>query len=197
MSQPDQYGAVPSTGGRRRDAASESTLISRWLVGADRIPEQVVRDRTRDVALLPTGRRWEAVRVPGRLGQAVIARGFARSMGIEVGGWPVICDPAEGTLSFLVPVGTGATWAVPDTVCLSDGPVPVPAPTVDGPCMAEGQPVADSTARCDLPVPHWPQPPLVALAGDVVLTVPVLLAQGLQSAAAQPDATTARGAGRG
>ncbi|GLZ16053.1 hypothetical protein Acsp04_62880 [Actinomadura sp. NBRC 104425] len=174
---------------RLRDAA-------RFLIGADQVPDQVTEAWERGTASLPAGRCWEAVRVPGRLGQAVIARGFALGMGVEVGGWPVICDPAEGTLSFLVPVGTSATWAVPGTVCLADGPVPVPAPTVDAPCIADGRPVADLIARCDLPVPHWPQPPLVALAGDVVLTDPVLLAQGLQSAA-QPDAITGRGVGHG
>ncbi|MFJ4191404.1 hypothetical protein [Kitasatospora sp. NPDC089509] len=57
--------------------------------------------------LLPAGRRWDALVVPGRLG-----RPAADLLGLLDTGpcGPVLADSGEENVSFLVPVGTAARW---------------------------------------------------------------------------------------
>ncbi|MEV7599987.1 hypothetical protein AB0O91_21665 [Kitasatospora sp. NPDC089797] len=57
--------------------------------------------------LLPAGRRWDVLVVPGRLG-----RPAADLLGLLATGprGPVLADFGEEHVSFLVPVGTAARW---------------------------------------------------------------------------------------
>ncbi|WP_030056810.1 MULTISPECIES: bifunctional DNA primase/polymerase [Streptomyces] len=54
--------------------------------------------------LLPAGRRWDVLSVPGRLGRPALEILGTGSRG------PVLTDFGEGHVSFLVPVGTAARW---------------------------------------------------------------------------------------
>ncbi|MBX6769332.1 MAG: hypothetical protein IRY90_19640 [Actinomadura rubrobrunea] len=135
---------------------------------------------TRGAALLPAGRRWEAVRAPARLGRAVLSHGHTLGKGVETGSWPVFCDPMHDGVFFLVPRGTAKDWAVPGTVCLCDGDVAVPAPMLEGACT-DLHPAADVTPST-VTVRHWIQTPHLNINGEVVLTEPHLLAQGLETA---------------
>jgi hypothetical protein len=79
-----------------------------WLAAAAPDP-QVCRveweNSGRGVTLLPAGRLWDVLLVPGPLGHPayeVLSR--------RAGTGPVYADFADGQLGFLVPVGTAARW---------------------------------------------------------------------------------------
>ncbi|WP_405019369.1 hypothetical protein OHV05_23245 [Kitasatospora sp. NBC_00070] len=59
----------------------------------------------RGVMLLPAGRRWDVLLVPGPLGHPTFDLLARRA---PTG--PVYADFADGQLGFLVPVGTAARW---------------------------------------------------------------------------------------
>ncbi|MGW8375382.1 hypothetical protein [Streptomyces sp. ODS28] len=74
--------------------------------------------------LVPTGRQFDAIRVPRFLG--LVALSGLRRTGA------VIVDPRERALYFLVPAGAADTWAVPETRALGTAEyliVPPPART--------------------------------------------------------------------
>ncbi|PYC79173.1 hypothetical protein C7C46_15025 [Streptomyces tateyamensis] len=86
-----------------------------WLAAAAPDPAACRREWERSaggVVLLPAGRRWDLLRVPARLGlpalrvltDAPVARGSGRLPG------PVLTDPGDDTVGYLVPVGTAARW---------------------------------------------------------------------------------------
>jgi len=80
-----------------------------WLAAAAPDPEACRREWERTglgVALLPAGRIWDVLLVPGDLGQlthSVLAR-------LPGGAGPVFADFGDEHLGFLVPVGTAARW---------------------------------------------------------------------------------------
>ncbi|GLW66452.1 hypothetical protein Arub01_46960 [Actinomadura rubrobrunea] len=149
----------------------------------DRAPETVVTDWTRGAALLPAGRRWDAVQAPAPLGRALLSHGHTLGKGVESGAWPVFCGPSDDDqvlFFFLVPPGTAKAWKVKGIVCLCQEDVAVPAPTLEGPCT-DLHPAAD-VARSTVTVRHWIQTPHLTPKGKVVLAEPHLLAQGLETA---------------
>ncbi|MYR40641.1 hypothetical protein [Streptomyces sp. SID5910] len=89
--------------------------VERWLLSAAPAPGQTRRDWARQgVALLPLGVLFSAVRIPGRLVQAVA--GSASAQGVDdfldeaLDGGPVICDPRGPRYYALVPANVPATW---------------------------------------------------------------------------------------
>lgn len=136
---------------------SVSTLAAaaEWLVAADPDPDHArVWLSSTNIIMLPLGRQFEAVKVPERLGESVLAQG--------VDG-PVIRDGGGRCYFFLVPVGTRERWAVDGTECLGDTcylTIPVPARTYP-------------------PGPFWSQQP----DGSGLLVDPVLLLDALSAAA--------------
>ncbi|WP_406203598.1 hypothetical protein OH807_27155 [Kitasatospora sp. NBC_01560] len=78
-----------------------------WLAEAAPDPESF-RDQWErtglGLMLLPAGRRWDVLSVPGRLGRPVIDILDTRSCG------PVLTDFGGESVGFLVPVGTAARW---------------------------------------------------------------------------------------
>ncbi|MFB7129783.1 hypothetical protein [Kitasatospora sp. NPDC056273] len=78
-----------------------------WLAQAAPDPE-AFRDQWErtglGLVLLPAGRRWDVLSVPGRLGRPAVEVLDPRTRG------PVLTDFGGGQVSFLVPVGTAARW---------------------------------------------------------------------------------------
>ncbi|MFJ5923619.1 hypothetical protein ACIQF6_13545 [Kitasatospora sp. NPDC092948] len=78
-----------------------------WLTDAAPDPDDCRRSWERTglgLALLPAGRRWDVLHVPGPLGRP------AAALLDRPGGGPVLEDPADDTVGFLVPVGTADRW---------------------------------------------------------------------------------------
>ncbi|MFD9130324.1 hypothetical protein [Kitasatospora sp. NPDC059571] len=75
-------------------------------------------------ALLPAGRIWDALLVPGALGRPALA--VLRQLS-DTG--PVLADPAGDRLGFLVPPGTAAHWTATGVRAAGPGnwtPLPYP-----------------------------------------------------------------------
>jgi hypothetical protein len=102
-----------------------------WLAAAAPDPEACRRTWERSapgIALLPAGRRWDVLIVPGRLG-----RPAARLLDRLPDGGPVLFDPGDDTVGFLVPVGTAARWIGTGVRGVGDGTwIPVPHPRRGG-----------------------------------------------------------------
>ncbi|MFD3517690.1 hypothetical protein [Streptomyces sp. NPDC058657] len=125
-----------------------------WLAAADPDPDHAARWLgSTTIVVLPTGRSFDAVKVPEHVGRRV------QKAGVD---GPVISDPAGQTMFFLVPPGTASRWEpTGDAVCLGlNSYLTVPVPEV--------------TAA---PGPHWIQPP----AEEGQLVDPALLADLLRT----------------
>ncbi|MCC9307084.1 hypothetical protein LN042_08185 [Kitasatospora sp. RB6PN24] len=98
-----------------------------WLAAAAPDPEACRREWERSapgIALLPAGRCWDVLIVPGRLG-----RTSHRLLDGLPGAGPVLYDPGDDTVGFLVPIGTAARWIGTGVRGAGDGSwVPVPHP---------------------------------------------------------------------
>jgi hypothetical protein len=78
--------------------------------------------------LLPAGRHWDVLIVPGRLG-----RGALRLLGGLPGAGPAFFDPGDDTVAFLVPIGTATRWIGTGVRGAGDGTwIPVPHPRRGG-----------------------------------------------------------------
>ncbi|MEV8635387.1 hypothetical protein AB0395_27390 [Streptosporangium sp. NPDC051023] len=55
----------------------------------------------------PTGHRWDAIRVPRYIGLAALTH-------LPAGDFPVLVDPVERAVYFLVPAGETDDWEMPD-----------------------------------------------------------------------------------
>ncbi|WP_431037167.1 hypothetical protein ACQYWQ_23165 [Streptomyces sp. P6-2-1] len=105
-----------------------------WLASAAPDPASCLRRWERDprgTALLPAGRVWDVLVLPGLLGRATL-----EILGrlVERPG-PVLADAGRDRLGFLVPVGTAAQWAGGGARCAGHGTwlvVPRPGETADG-----------------------------------------------------------------
>ncbi|MFD5437544.1 hypothetical protein ACFWJ4_36010 [Kitasatospora sp. NPDC127067] len=78
-----------------------------WLAQAAPDPESFREQWERTglgLVLLPAGRRWDVLSVPGRLGHPALEITDPRTCG------PVLTDFGGEQVSFLVPVGTAARW---------------------------------------------------------------------------------------
>ncbi|GAB2740395.1 hypothetical protein [Kitasatospora kifunensis] len=79
-----------------------------WLAAAAPDPEACRREWEQSalgLALLPAGRRWDLLSVPGTLGRPALR--LLERLGR---GGPVLFDPGDDSVAFLVPVGTAARW---------------------------------------------------------------------------------------
>ncbi|MFD8704259.1 hypothetical protein ACFV1W_16815 [Kitasatospora sp. NPDC059648] len=95
----------------------ESTGLN-WLIQVAPDPE-AFRARWANtglgLTLLPAGRRWDVLSVPGRLGRPALDVLVTGSCG------PVLTDSGEEHLGFLVPVGTAARWIGTGVRCAGEG----------------------------------------------------------------------------
>ncbi|MEU4115865.1 hypothetical protein AB0F71_15385 [Kitasatospora sp. NPDC028055] len=95
----------------------ESTGLH-WLAQVAADPEDFREQWERTglgLVLLPAGRRWDVLAVPGRLGRPaleVLDTGFCG---------PVLTDFGGEHVSFLVPVGTAARWLGTGVRCAGEG----------------------------------------------------------------------------
>ncbi|MCX4746534.1 hypothetical protein OG455_13545 [Kitasatospora sp. NBC_01287] len=132
-----------------------------WLAAAAPAPQACRREWERSVSglvLLPAGLRWDVLLVPGRLGRPTL-----RLLAGLSGGGPVLFDPGDDSVGFLVPVGTAARWVGTGVRVAGDGAwIAVPHPARRG------------------PGPRWLVPP----DGSGRLTDPVALELALHEAAA-------------
>lgn len=117
----------------------ESTGLH-WLAEAAPDPEAFREPWERTglgLMLLPAGRRWDVLSVPGRLGRPVLDILDGRSCG------PVLTDFGGESVGFLVPVGTAARWIGTGVRTAGDGTwivVPHPAPRAAQPGHALARP---------------------------------------------------------
>ncbi|MED7953636.1 MULTISPECIES: hypothetical protein [unclassified Streptomyces] len=89
-----------------------------WLAQAAPDPEAFREQWERTgfgLMLLPAGRRWDLLSVPGRLGRPAVDLLGARSCG------PVLADFGDEHIGFLVPVGTAARWVGTGVRCAGEG----------------------------------------------------------------------------
>lgn len=187
---PDDAPDLPPTSGLSDSQRALIEAVARRLVGPKQKPNSVVAAwTTHGTAFLSAGRCWEEVQVPAWLGRKVLALGHTMGTGLESGSWPVFCTPEDDRISFLVPLGTAVDWAVPDTVCLFDGQVEVPAPTSDDACTDVDQGVNADTP-CTQSAPHWIQPPFLNNDGKLLLTNPRLLAPALDHIVQERERTS-------
>ena len=109
------------------------TTAEAWLAGASDDPPQAHAEwAERGVAMLPLGRRFDAVRIPG-----VLVRAAFDVKAVADG--PLVLDPHSGSFYALVPPQTTETWACAFGTCLGRGSwLAVPHPDRIGP-----------------PGPHW------------------------------------------
>ncbi|MFF7638128.1 hypothetical protein ACFZB9_33995 [Kitasatospora sp. NPDC008050] len=144
-----------------------------WLAAAAPDPEACRREWEQSAAgltLLPAGRRWDVLSAPGMLGRpaARLLGGapLAGGRGRAARSGPVLFDPGDDSVAFLVPVGTAARWVGTGLRGAGEGSwVVVPHPARRG------------------PGPRW----LVAPDGSGRLTDPMALELALHEAAAGLD----------
>ncbi|HJD84429.1 hypothetical protein [Kitasatospora aureofaciens] len=89
-----------------------------WLSQAAPDPEDFRAQWERTglgLTLLPAGRRWDVLTVPGRLGRPALDVLDTTPCG------PVLTDSGEDHVSFLVPVGTAARWIGTGVRCAGEG----------------------------------------------------------------------------
>lgn len=98
-------------------------FASDWLAAAHPVPESARREwgERHDVALLPVGRRWDAVKLPALVVHRVAGSHEADSVRLMLRKFgicgPVVVDPHRSYYA-LVPSGTAAQWEVRDVPCL-------------------------------------------------------------------------------
>ncbi|GHC72163.1 hypothetical protein GCM10010349_48920 [Streptomyces flavofungini] len=89
-------------------------LITAWLAGADAQPGAVhAAWAERGVALLPLGRRFDAVRVPAARIHAAVHSSEARTVAAFLGDWlagPVIRDIRSGLGPYYVLIAPDSAW---------------------------------------------------------------------------------------
>ncbi|MFB7055217.1 bifunctional DNA primase/polymerase [Streptomyces vinaceus] len=142
---------------------SEIKTAVEWLVSVAPDPDACRWEWERNplgVALLPAGRRWDVLILPGELGQAALD---VLTLLLDRPG-PVLADPGDARLGFFVPPGTASRWLGTGVRGAGRGTwivVPYPGRTTGG--------------------VHWLVPP----DGSGTLTDPVLLELAMHEAAAR------------
>lgn len=92
----------------------ENRAISDWLAHADPAPDRVRAEWAyRGIALLPLGRRFDAVRVPARRVHAAVGSDEPRTVAAALADWmqgPVIRDTRGDGQAYYVLVAPCADW---------------------------------------------------------------------------------------
>ncbi|GAA0598586.1 hypothetical protein GCM10010394_30180 [Streptomyces crystallinus] len=153
-------------------------VVTDWLASAHPVPAQARREFAVGIALVPTGKKFDAIRLPapivhtaaGSEDPDVVAAFLARTLP----GGAVIHDAyGVGVWYYaLAPPGTHAGWRAPDAECLRPG-------------TWLGVPRPDLTAR---PGPHWALPPLRAGSVCAAGAVDELVALGRNGGTLTPGA---------
>ncbi|MYR29692.1 MULTISPECIES: hypothetical protein [unclassified Streptomyces] len=123
----------PQEAAEAAEAVERPTPLA-WLAHAAPDPAACLRRWERDprgTALLPAGRAWDVLVLPGLLGRATLE---VLGKLVERPG-PVLADAGRDRLGFLVPVGTAAQWAGGGVRCAGRGTwlvMPRPGETADG-----------------------------------------------------------------
>ncbi|WP_331748214.1 hypothetical protein [Streptomyces sp. NBC_00648] len=126
-----------------------ATAITNWLASAHHVPAQARREFDVGIALVPTGEKFDAIRLPSPVVHAAAGSqdpdAVAAYLTEALKNGAVIHDAyGIGVWYYaLVPPGTHTHWQVPDVECLRPG-------------TWLGVPRLDLTAR---PGPHWTLPP--------------------------------------
>lgn len=100
--------------------------VSEWLASAHPSPSAVRNEwsSTAQVALIPLGRTFDAVRLPDTIVHAAAESDEPCTIGACLAEYvcgPVIHDPGGRRYYALVPPGTAPEWTAQDTKCLSQG----------------------------------------------------------------------------
>jgi hypothetical protein len=93
----------------RKSDEGRAGAAAQWLASAAAAPETCRREWERHplgVALLPAGRLWDVLVVPGGLGRATL-RVLERMAGRP---GPVLADRGDARVGFFVPPGTASGW---------------------------------------------------------------------------------------
>ncbi|MFC0844939.1 hypothetical protein ACFH04_14630 [Streptomyces noboritoensis] len=152
--------------------------ITDWLASAHPVPAQAQREFAVGIALVPTGEKFDAIRLPAPILHAAARTedpdAVAAFLAKTLPGGAVIHDAyGVGVWYYaLVPPGTYANWQAPDAECLRPG-------------TWLGVPRPDLTAR---PGPHWALPPHTAGSVCAAKAVADLVALGQSSP--RPTPTT-------
>ncbi|GGP59409.1 hypothetical protein [Streptomyces melanogenes] len=123
--------------------------VTDWLASAHPAPAQAQREFAVGIALVPTGEKFDAIRLPAPVvhaaARAETPDAVATFLAEALPGGAVIHDAyGIGVWYYaLVPPGTYANWQAPDVECLRPG-------------TWLGVPRVDLTAP---PGPHWARPP--------------------------------------
>ncbi|GGP85876.1 hypothetical protein [Streptomyces melanogenes] len=123
--------------------------ITDWLASAHHVPAQARREFDVGIALVPTGDKFDAIRLPAPIVHAAAGNenpdAVAAFLAKTLPGGAVIHDAyGIGVWYYaLVPPGTHTHWRTPDIECLRPG-------------TWLGVPRLDLTTR---PGPHWALPP--------------------------------------
>ncbi|MGR4850427.1 hypothetical protein [Streptomyces sp. LARHCF252] len=101
--------------------------VERWLASAHPAPSGACRDwdSVTNLALIPLGRTFEAVRISEDIVQRALGHDtppFVRTcLAQYCNGGPVIHDPGFRRYYALVPPGSARTWREPAAECLGEG----------------------------------------------------------------------------
>lgn len=115
-----------STGSLVHTRADRALAVRHWLQAGLREPSAAVQAWARgDVALLPLGVRFAAVRIPSRLAYAAAAStepvAVAEFLAQFLDDGPVICDPRHYRYYALVPASCATRWDHAEAECLGRG----------------------------------------------------------------------------
>lgn len=116
----------PEPGVRVHTGADRALAVRHWLQAGLQEPSAAVQAWARgDVALLPLGMRFAAVRIPSRLAYAAAAStepvAVAEFLAQFLDDGPVICDPRHYRYYALVPASCAARWDHAEAECLGRG----------------------------------------------------------------------------
>ncbi|WAZ18996.1 hypothetical protein STRCI_008666 [Streptomyces cinnabarinus] len=137
--------------------------VEAWLASAHPSPATPYGewDGEARLALIPLGRRFDAVRIPAAVAHHAFASHdlpvVARRMARHLCGGPVIHDPAGSRYYALVPPGTAPHWRAPAAQCLGEGTyLGVPRPDLTEPdqgtlCSYWTVPVPRPGKLCQVP----------------------------------------------
>jgi hypothetical protein len=120
--------------------------VSGWLAAAHPSPDTARHEwDTAKLAMIPLGRRFDAVRLPKLIVHVAAASDnpavVEERLADYLCGGPVIHDPGCHRYYALVPPGTAATWQAPVVECLGDGTY-LGVPRVDLTTLEERTPLA-------------------------------------------------------